>query len=84
MQPDMTVNFRVVGLNCHEQNPFDVDVIGEGFGIQMQKLLEGKPVQCVSANQELPALRPPTTLLIDVCVLFLPPSLRTNDRPCFT
>lgn len=67
----LTIKSRVVGLDCHEQDPFDVDVVGKRFGVQMKNLLDGKPVRCTNTNTELPALRPPATLLVDVSIEFL-------------
>ncbi|KIP11599.1 glycosyltransferase family 1 protein [Phlebiopsis gigantea 11061_1 CR5-6] len=65
-EQDNLDRIRVVGLDCHEQDPYDVDVVGKRFGIQIQKLLNSEPVICANTNRELPSLRPPSTLLVDI------------------
>lgn len=72
---------RVVGLDCHEQDPYDVDVVGKRFGIQIQKLLNGEPVICANTNRELPSLRPPSTLLVDVSIKVLSSSRTSVTWP---
>ena len=57
---------RVVCLPAHETDMLDQEVVGKAFDEQLQRMLAGEPVFCSKTETSLPALQPPSVLVLDV------------------
>ncbi|GJE97780.1 glycosyltransferase family 1 protein [Phanerochaete sordida] len=56
----------LVGLAQHETDMFDRRVVAAAFDGTVQRVLAAQPVPCAVATRELPALRAPHALVVDI------------------
>ncbi|GJE92138.1 glycosyltransferase family 1 protein [Phanerochaete sordida] len=63
----LRARIRVVCLPAHETDWLDRDIIGNGFEEQLRRLLAGERVSCTKQEAELPTLKPPSALVLDMC-----------------
>ncbi|GJE92137.1 glycosyltransferase family 1 protein [Phanerochaete sordida] len=62
----LLARIRLVGLAQHETNMFDRSVVVASFDAAIQRVLAGEPVPCAATKGEVPALRAPDALIVDI------------------
>ncbi|GJE92136.1 glycosyltransferase family 1 protein [Phanerochaete sordida] len=63
----LCARIRVAGLAAHATDMLDTDVVSAAFDAQLQRILAGQPVLCAKTETSLPALAPPSVLVLDMC-----------------